>query len=207
MQISLAYSFAYLILLSYYGPPHTGRTPNARINRRFYPALSLPIGDRTIKPMQVGQLGQSTPGTGCATRGRAVLKLHAQARGVRWEEISLSPLGCTGNTSVSVCPAARLLLDAEIAGGQVEVQAGRRGDGPQWVVGRQVDVMRLAPAGDLTRLGEPADDAQVDPGVVHRLLFDQLPELPLGGELLAGSHRHRWGEVEGARFPNAAGPP
>ena len=56
---------------------------------------------------------------------------------------------------------------------------------------RQLDLVRLAPARDFARLGDPADDAQVDPAVVDQVFLDDLAELPLARELLPGRERHR----------------
>src|SRR5207237_483696 len=83
--------------------------------------------------------------------------------------------------------AARQLQDAEVRDGKRKVEAGRSGNRPQRVVRRQVDVVRLAPAGDLLRLGDAARNAEVHAGVVDQLRLDQLAELPLRRELLAGS--------------------
>src|SRR5207249_777788 len=83
----------------------------------------------------------------------------------------------------------RQLLNAEVGGRHAQVEAGGSGDRPQGVVRGDVDVVRLAPARDLPRLRQAADDAQVDPRVVDQLRLDQLAELPLGGELLAGGNR------------------
>src|SRR5204863_8866803 len=85
--------------------------------------------------------------------------------------------------------AARLLLHPEVRRRQVQLQAGGRRDRPERVVYRQLDVMGLAPAGDLARLGEAAGDAEVDARVVDPLLLDQLAELPLRAELLARRQR------------------
>ncbi len=51
-------------------------------------------------------------------------------------------------------------------------------------MGCDVDVVGLAPVGDLQGLCEPTGDAEVDPGVVYELLFDRLTEGPLGRPLL-----------------------
>ncbi len=56
---------------------------------------------------------------------------------------------------------------------------------------RQLDIVRLGPAGDLARLGKATGDAEIDARVVDPFLLDQLPELPLGAELLARRQRHR----------------
>src|SRR3712207_7619193 len=42
-----------------------------------------------------------------------------------------------------------------------QVDGGGGADGAERVVGHQVDVVRFAPAGDLHRLGQPADVADV----------------------------------------------
>ena len=54
----------------------------------------------------------------------------------------------------------------------------------------QLDVVGLAPAGDLARLGEAAGDANVDAGIVDPLLLDQLAKFPFRGELFAGCDGH-----------------
>jgi hypothetical protein len=51
-------------------------------------------------------------------------------------------------------------------------------------VGGDVDVVGLAPVGDLEGLGEPPGDAEVDASIVDELLLDDLPEPPLGAPLL-----------------------
>ena len=54
-----------------------------------------------------------------------------------------------GEASKSGLRGARLLLNAEVARRQVQLQARGRGNRPKWIVRRELDVMRLAPAGDL----------------------------------------------------------
>ncbi len=71
------------------------------------------------------------------------------------------------------------------------MEAGGGGYRPQRVVDRQLDVVGLAPAGDLARFADAPDDAQVDAGVVEQLLFDQQLELPLAAKLLARRQGHR----------------
>jgi hypothetical protein len=68
----------------------------------------------------------------------------------------------------------------------------RRGgaDRPERVVRHHVDVVRLAPAGDLHRLGQAAHVADVDPVELMDAAFDVGQELPLGGELLADGEGH-----------------
>ena len=72
-----------------------------------------------------------------------------------------------------------MLLDPDQRRRKVQMQAGRRGDRTQRIVAGQFDVMRLAPAGDLARLGQPADNADVNARVIDQVLFDKLPEFPL----------------------------
>ena len=54
---------------------------------------------------------------------------------------------------------------------------------------RDVYVVSLAPVGDLQRLSEPPDDAEVDAGIAYELLLDDLAERPFAGPLLAGGDR------------------
>ena len=111
--------------------------------------------------------------------------------------------GCTGTTSVSTVPVRRgCSCTPKFGHGQVELQAGRDEIGPERVVDRHLDIVGLAPAGDLRGFGEPAGDAQVDPRVVDPLFLDQLAELPLRAKLLAGRQRH---VVRGRNVLNESG--
>ena len=66
----------------------------------------------------------------------------------------------------------------------------------QRIVRREMDVVRFAPAGNLTRLCQPTGDTQINPRVIHELLFNHLPERPLTGPLLADGQRHGAGKME-----------
>ena len=60
-------------------------------------------------------------------------------------------------------------------------------------MGHHVDVVGLGPAGDLHRLGQAADVADVDAVELGEVALDEGEELPLGGKLLAdreGGHCH-----------------
>ena len=80
---------------------------------------------------------------------------------------------------------------------------GRGGaDRPERIVRHHVDIVRLAPAGDLHRLGEAADIADVDAVELVDAALDVGQELPLGGELLAdgeGDVGHRAQRLVGLR--------
>ena len=60
-----------------------------------------------------------------------------------------------------------------------------------------LDVVRLAPAGDLPGLGKAAHDAQIDARVVDPLVLDHLAEPPLAAELLARRQRHPGARAQG----------
>lgn len=83
----------------------------------------------------------------------------------------------------------RLLLDADVREREIQVHAGRRRDRTQGVVGREPDLVRLAPVGHLPRLGDPADKAEIGPSEVDQILLDQLPKLPLARVVLARGER------------------
>src|SRR5947208_466636 len=138
-----------------------------------------PVGERAVEAAQVGQLALLV---GILLR-RLAVELDAQAgRGGR-QQVAVAP-GRLRRDDVAegLVGAARLLLHPEVGGGQVQLQAGGGRDGAERVVYRQLDVVGLAPAGDLARLGEAAGDAEVDARVVDPLLLDQLAELPLRAE-------------------------
>ena len=73
------------------------------------------------------------------------------------------------------------------------MKARRRRDRAERVVRGDGDVVCLAPAGDLARLGKAANIAQVDAGEVDPVIFNSLTKLPLRGPLL--THRDRDGRV------------
>ena len=53
------------------------------------------------------------------------------------------------------------------------------------IVRHQVHIVRLAPASDLHRLGEPADIANIEPVELMDAALDVGQELPLAGKFLA----------------------
>ena len=71
------------------------------------------------------------------------------------------------------------------------MQTGRRRYRTERIVRCQIDVVRLAPAGDLARFSQSPSDAQVDARIVRSVfLFDHLAEGPPAGPLLANRDRH-----------------
>ena len=79
-----------------------------------------------------------------------------------------------------------------VGGCERQMRAGRRRDRAERIVGNDLNVMRLGPAGDLERLSESADQTEVDAGVVDQFLFDCGGESPLGEPLLAGGQWDCW---------------
>src|SRR5690606_35200035 len=62
---------------------------------------------------------------------------------------------------------------------------GRRGTNrTQWVVGHEVDIVGLAPPGDLHRFSKAADIADVEPIELVDAAFDVRHELPLARKFL-----------------------
>src|SRR6185437_15923798 len=82
------------------------------------------------------------------------------------------------------------LEPAEIGNGGGKVHGRRGADRPERIMRHHVDIMRLAPAGDLHRLGEAADIADVDAIELVDAAFDVGQELPLAGKFLADRERH-----------------
>ena len=64
------------------------------------------------------------------------------------------------------------LEPTEIGHRRRQMDRGRRADGPQGIVRHQVDIVRLGPAGDLFRLCQAAQVADVDAGIVGDAPFD-----------------------------------
>src|SRR5579859_3441906 len=120
------------------------------------------------------------------------VEFDAKAGSGRREKVPVFPVGLNRHDVRQNCTGpARLLLYAEITGGQVELKAGGGGDRTERIVQSNLDVVSLAPPGDLPSLGKAADDRQVDPSIIDQIALDQLAELPFIGELLARAERHR----------------
>src|SRR5215213_5819268 len=118
---------------------------------------------------------------------RFTVEYHAKSVGRGRQQVAILPLGLHGDDVGEERPwFVGLLLDAEVGAREVQVQAGGRRDGPRRVVDGEIYVVSFAHGGDLLRLSEAAGEAQVDAGVVYPLLLHQLPEIPLGAELLPG---------------------
>ena len=64
------------------------------------------------------------------------------------------------------------------------------------IVRHQVHIVRLAPAGDFHRLGQPADIADIESVELVDAALDVRQEIPLAGKFLAdGKRRGRFGRV------------
>ena len=86
---------------------------------------------------------------------------------------------------------SRLFLNTEIGRGKIHLKTSRGGNRSQWIVEGEFYVMGLAPACNLTCLGESAGNTHVDTGKIDPFLLNELSELPLGAELLTGGQRRR----------------
>ena len=70
------------------------------------------------------------------------------------------------------------------------MQRCRRGNRAQRIVKRHANGMRFTPTDDLQRFGQPAGDADIEPGVIDQVFLDELLEFPLRRELFAGGNRN-----------------
>ena len=70
------------------------------------------------------------------------------------------------------------------------MQAGGGRNRTKRVVRRQMDVMRFAPPGNFTRLGQSTGNAQVNAAVIHQLLLNNFSERPLAIKLLPDGKRN-----------------
>jgi len=104
---------------------------------------------------------------------RFAIELDAQSRARRRQQIPILPFRLhRHHVRQHRTGLARLFLHAEVAASQVQLQAGCRRYGAEWVMHRQLDIVRLTPTGDFPGFAEAPDNAQIDAGVVDPLLFD-----------------------------------
>src|SRR5262245_22356303 len=152
-------------------------------------APRLPVCKAPIQPPELRAVALAVAGRA----GGFFVELHSQARAVRRQQVAVLEGDLDGeDVRKHAAGDAGQLLDPEVAGGQIQVEAGGRRDRPERIVRRELDVVGLAPARDLPGLGDPAADAEVDPAVLDQVLLHQLAEIPLRGELLAGGERNRY---------------
>ena len=122
---------------------------------------------------------------GGATGGVAIavelvfVELDAEAGHIGGVRVAVPPADLD-REEVGVDGAGRSghLQHADVGGGHAERRAGRGAYGAQGIVRDYVDVVGLAPVGDLEGLGKPADVADIDAGVSDQLLLDDLTKVP-----------------------------
>src|SRR5215213_5910284 len=119
----------------------------------------LPVRDRTVRAAEVRELRHPEGTTLC----RLPIELHAESRARGRQQVTVLPLGLhRDDVGQERSRPVGLLLDAEVRAREVQVQAGRRRDGPERVVDGELYVVGFAHGGDLLRLGDAPGDAQVD---------------------------------------------
>src|SRR5918994_4020579 len=167
---------------------------------------SLPVGIGAIRTAPAGWCPELE---GVVHDGRLV-ELDAQARGGREGEAAALGLETNGEEvarAVAVVPR-EILEEGEVGGGAGEVDGGGGGDRPEGVVGHEVDVVGLAPTGDLARFSDPTDVAEVEPRKVEQSFLDEGREGPFARELFSDRERdsgHRAELAVGGRVLAADG--
>src|SRR5438105_2890250 len=118
------------------------RTPEClRWARVLFLAGPLPLRDGAVGRSQGGQVvHHKGPGAGCL-----YIHLDAQAGTVGGQQVALGKLHLSWEDVVEeTARRSSQLLHAEVAGGQIQMQAGGSGNRSERVVSGQIDGMRLA---------------------------------------------------------------
>ena len=121
-----------------------------------------------------------------------VQQFDAQARAVGDPDVAVLDfkrlLHLFVQAAVSVV-VQRVFLDLEVGNAGIQLQAGGGGDGPQRVMGDDVDRLCLGQSGDLLARRDAARHAHIGADILHLGSVHELVELHQVDEPFAGSHR------------------
>src|SRR6266545_1520808 len=138
-----------------------------------------PIRVGAVAAVEVGEFVEAE----LLARGGLLVYLDAEAGGVGDVELGAVEDGAKREEVVVLAGGGVArgegLEPGEVGDGGGEVDAGGGADGAERVVGHEVDVVGLTPAGDLHGFGEAADVADVKAGEVGEAALYIRKELPL----------------------------